>query len=361
MTNKAIQSWRPVRQAMLAAGLMLLSACAANTQPAITAKAPVKTPVTAETDFKADRAAILAMAGDYKVTFDFQETVSFKEGYTPKERYKTGGYEMVRVIEDRGDFISLQHILVVGDGEKVPFMPIKHWRQDWQYEPATIMAFKGANTWQKQALTKAERTGKWSQTVYQVDDAPRYAAVAAWDHSGGTSAWTSPPSWRPLPRRDATKRDDYHVIEAVNRHALTPHGWVHEQDNSKLVLTGDAPRLLVREVGVNTYDHFTDFKTEVGTEYWQATQDFWAKIRGEWDTLFTENDVVALTLLGEPSELYMQILGIASDVADGKRGAKDAAEEALAVLRDYVDTNPAAPLTRLRTEATEQSEGGYSR
>ncbi|SDE03944.1 DUF6607 family protein [Kordiimonas lacus] len=351
--------WRPFRHAMLVAGLLLVSACATNTPAHLTAQVPA--PVAEDRHFEADRAAILAMAGDYKVTFDFQETVSFQKGYTPKERYKTGGHEMVRVIKDTGDFISLQHILVVGDGDKVPFMPIKHWRQDWQYEPATIMTFKGANTWQKQQLTEAERAGKWSQTVYQVDDAPRYAAVAAWDHTDGTSEWASPPSWRPLPRRDATKRSDYHAIEAVNRHALTPKGWVHEQDNSKLILTGDAPKLLVREIGVNTYNHFADLKTEVGTDYWAATEEFWAEIRDEWDTLMAENDTVALTVLGEPSELYMQILGIASDVADGKVPFAVAAREAVSILHDYVDTNPTAPVKRLQAQADEQATGGYSR
>ena len=359
MDMKPTLAWQPLKQAALVVGLMLVSACASNTQANLATTAPA--PTAAEEHFEADRTAILAMAGDYKVTFDFQETVSFREGYTPKERYKTGGHEMVRVIADTGEFISLQHILVVGDGEKVPFMPIKHWRQDWQYEPASIMAFKGANTWQKQPLVESERAGKWSQTVYQVDDTPRYAAVAAWDHTDGTSEWASPPSWRPLPRRDATKRSDYHAIEAVNRHALTPTGWVHEQDNSKLVLTGDAPKLLVREIGVNTYDHFTDFKTEVGTDYWNATKDFWAAIRGEWDTLLSTHDTVALTVLGEPSELYMQILGIASDVADGKAPSASAVAEALEILRSYVDTSPEAPAKRLRAQAAAETEAGYSR
>ena len=35
--------------------------------------------------FEQDREAILAMAGDYKVTFDFRETVPLTEGYTLKD------------------------------------------------------------------------------------------------------------------------------------------------------------------------------------------------------------------------------------------------------------------------------------
>ncbi len=168
----------------------LIAACNTTSHsaaPAVATKAETAPTISAE-KFEADRNAILAMAGDYKVKFDFQETVAFREGYEPKERYITGAHEMVRVIEDTGTFISLQHILVVGDGEKMPFMPIKHWRQDWQFEPTEIMDFIGANTWVKRPVSAAERAGKWAQTVYQVDDAPRYAAVAAWDHTDGTAA-----------------------------------------------------------------------------------------------------------------------------------------------------------------------------
>src|SRR5687767_3778000 len=78
-----------------------------------------------------DRASILAMAGDYRVRFDMRETVPFVPGYEPLDEKVSGGYEAVRVVEDRGDFISLQHILVVEDDGKP--VVVKHWRQDWTY------------------------------------------------------------------------------------------------------------------------------------------------------------------------------------------------------------------------------------
>ncbi|HJU06279.1 MAG TPA: DUF6607 family protein [Nitrospiraceae bacterium] len=64
--------------------------------------------------FQHDRKAILAMAGNYHVSFNFRETVSFVEGYTLKAPYEPDGYEIVRVIRDDGGLISLQHILVAG-------------------------------------------------------------------------------------------------------------------------------------------------------------------------------------------------------------------------------------------------------
>ena len=58
--------------------------------------------------FNADRADILAMAGNYKVRFDMQESTPWRAGYTPLERKISGGYESVRVIEDTGRRIVLQ-------------------------------------------------------------------------------------------------------------------------------------------------------------------------------------------------------------------------------------------------------------
>ncbi|MDX1581616.1 MAG: DUF6607 family protein, partial [Alphaproteobacteria bacterium] len=71
------------------------------------------------TKFEQDRQAILAMAGNFQVTFDFEETVPLAKGYALKDPKISKGHEIVRVIEDRGDRISLQHILVVGDEKKI--------------------------------------------------------------------------------------------------------------------------------------------------------------------------------------------------------------------------------------------------
>ena len=88
--------------------------------------------------FERDRETILAMAGDFKVRFDMQESTPWMAGYEPLDRKISGGHESVRVIEDTGTKIILQHLLVVGaEGEE---FVIKHWRQDWEYEPEKILA-----------------------------------------------------------------------------------------------------------------------------------------------------------------------------------------------------------------------------
>ena len=53
------------------------------------------------------------MAGEYQASFDFIETIGFEDGYVPKAPYQSWGTEFIFVVEDRGSFISLQHILVM--------------------------------------------------------------------------------------------------------------------------------------------------------------------------------------------------------------------------------------------------------
>ncbi|MEM7417297.1 MAG: DUF6607 family protein [Gemmatimonadota bacterium] len=334
---------------------LILGACAAASPATSDPVAPVRAtpPPATEADqakFERDRESILAMAGDYDVTFDFTETVSFVDGYEVKEPKVSGAHESVRVVEDRGDFISLQHLLVAGPPHAP--MVIKHWRQDWHYEPEGVLKFIGGNAWAWHELPESERAGAWSQTVYQVDDSPRYGAVAVWSYQNGLAEWSPPREWRPLPRRDMTTRDDYHAVDAVNRHVLTPDGWVHEQDNSKVVLD-DHPHVLVREVGVNTYDRFDDYPTHAADAYWSATADYWAGVRAEWNEIIAEHAQFAIMLQGETAELYMPLLGLASSVESGENSTSEAVAEARRLIGSFVSPHIAELGDRLRPRATD--------
>ena len=330
-----------------AVAALMLTACA--TLPSAGPASQSPTSVTAETaiaaNFEQDRQSILAMAGDYKVTFDFTETVAFVEGYELKEPKLSGGHESVRVIEDRGDFISLQHLLVVGPDD-APFV-VKHWRQDWQYEPARVLTFIGGNAWAWRDVPASEQAGSWSQTVYQVDDAPRYGAVGTWTYEDGIAEWTPPQAWRPLPRRDMTTRDDYHAVDAVNRHVITPWGWVHEQDNAKLMLDA-TPQALVRETGVNTYRAFDDYPVSAAEDYWAGTAEFWAGVRAEWTRIEAEHTAFAISIQGETEALYNPLLALALSVKSGDKGLEPALIEARTIINSFVTPEIGTLAERLR-------------
>ena len=138
------------------------------------------------TKFEKDRLAILAMQGEHKINFDFMETMGFIEDYIPSKPYQSWGTEFVIAVEDEKDFISLQHIMVMffeqDDGTISDPIVVKHWRQDWKYQDKSISEFVGKNTWERKNLSYSERKGAWSQTVYQVDDSPRYEGFGEWKH-----------------------------------------------------------------------------------------------------------------------------------------------------------------------------------
>ncbi len=154
--NPHSHSFRRALSALLFAfAALMLSGCAgvdtraSRSAPAIASSA-IKQEPASHADFDNDRRAILAMAGEFRVNFRFQETVAFEPGYAPVKAERSGAFEMVEVIEDRGDFISLQHILVMGDADDRQV--IKHWRQDWQYRPAQVSAGPGAALSRRPAL-----------------------------------------------------------------------------------------------------------------------------------------------------------------------------------------------------------------
>lgn len=303
--------------------------------------APAQTPAP-----ERDRQAILAMAGEYRVGFHFRETTALRAGYTLTKPYETSATEFVTVIEDAPEQIVLQHVLVLGRAEadddhaEATTAPatqpsarvVKHWRQAWRFEPEWTWEYAGHNTWRHRALTDNERAGQWVQEVYQVDDSPRYASLGRWTHASGAgaesvigSAWEGEPAWRPLPRREWLKRSNYHVIVGRNRHTLTPTGWVHEQDNAKVVLdaSGKPVETFVREWGHNVYDRRGEGTATAmqidfapGYAYWRQTAPFWADVRAAWTKRLASDGEVRLAKRVDDKPMFAHLFTYAKQISE---------------------------------------------
>ena len=263
-----------------------------------------------------DRRAILSMAGPYRTSFDFIETVGFTEGYTPSNPYQSWGTEYVYVVSQGPDLIQLQHILVMEmqdeDGSPMEPIVVKHWRQDWMFEAPTMHTFKGNREWEKQAV-KADRRGHWIQAVYQVDDSPRYMAAGEWRHTANFSSWESDETWRPLPRREFSVRQDYDVLVGTNHHTITPTGWVQEEHNLKVVLNGrgEAAEVLARENGLARYERIADFNWQPGDDYWERTKPFWATVRAYWSETFASHDNMVIAKRADGVNMFMTLFQMA--------------------------------------------------
>jgi hypothetical protein len=278
-----------------------------------------------------DRRAILSMTGDFEVTFDFRETTVLQAGYKPIAPKVVGGEEVVRAIEDTPGKVVLQH-MIVAVIDKKPVV-IKHWRQDWVYEPKDVLAYVAPGKWLLQPVTEAQRRGAWSQTVWETDDSPRYGAVGRWTYADGVTQWLSAETRRPLPRRDATRHPVYDHLVGTNRHILTPKGWVQQEDNEKVGDKDGKSVAFVRETVTNTYDRFAGFPVAAADAYWARTGPYWAKVRAAWDRAIAgangvsvPEDVELGSVTGE------RLMDWADEVNDGKAKTADAAARAEALI-----------------------------
>lgn len=323
------------RRGAVAVGL--IAAALATALPASVAAQP------SSTSYEQDRRSILAMAGDYKVRFDFRETTAFRADYTPLEPKLSGGNEVVRVIADTGRFISLQHMLVVTHDGKTHV--IKHWRQDWTYEPTQVLTYQSRNRWALTPVSSTDRRGAWSQTVWQTEDSPRYGGVGRWSYDTGAAVWTSGVTMRPLARRDAIRNPPYDRYSAINRHAITPAGWVHEQDNAKLGVVSGTLSTFVHEDGVNTYAKFNTYDVAAADNYWAKTKDYWAAVRAAWDAAIVRSRGVTIEEEAQNGVVTgPTLMGLADKIVDGDISTEAAIIEARAKIE--TETRRALPLSR---------------
>ncbi len=302
--------------------------------------------------FERDRRAILAMAGDYRVTFDFLEVETFPPAKPRDKPYQSWGTERVYVDFDTGRSISLVHILAMRiiqeDGTVSAPMVTKHWRQTWQYEPTELVEFKGRDRWERRKLGAAESRGEWSQTVCQVDESPRYASVGRWSHSASFSTWISGETWRPLPRREWSVRKDYQVLLGTNRHTIDATGWVQEENNLKTVLTDDRAidpghPYLAREYGVARYSRVHGYDFAAANEYYERTRPFWGGVLSTWTQLFSAHPQITLRAPVDQAGLFHKLFEYADQLASGQRPATTADEVIRQSLLDMGAPVPAQP------------------
>ncbi|MFZ4165949.1 DUF6607 family protein [Brevundimonas sp. NPDC058933] len=321
-------------RALLIAAALLAGATPATTALAQTAALTASPPASPVSRFEQDRQSILAQAGQYRVHFDMRENVSFHADYDPMEGKLSGGSEIVRVVYDKGDRISLQHILVMEHEGKA--IVVKHWRQDWVYQPETVLTYAGPNQWTLTPVSADARQGAWSQTVWQTDDSPRYGGVGRWTYVNGLSVWTSDPTWRPLARRDAVLNPVYDRYLGANRHALTPAGWVHIQDNVKMNgRAGGEPIAIVQEDVVNTYNRSTSYSPKAGDDYWAATKDYWAAVRDAWDAVIARDGGVHVQ---EEAQTGVVTGTPLMDLAEKVQGGELTQDAAIAQARTIIET-----------------------
>ena len=265
------------------------------------------TSLNAQSKKKQDAEAIKKMCGCFEVTFNFAETFSYSQDslYKPSKTKTDKGLEWAQLVVDEKNQITIQHILQV-DNPSDPYI-VKHWRQDWLYQNQGFYMYNGDNHWRFMQKTKDQVKGQWTQKVFQVDDSPRYEGSATWVHVDGKSYWENRTD-APLPRREYTTRSDYNITVRGNRHEITPYGWVHDQDNDKLIRkSGKEDFVIAKEQGYNVYKRVDDSRCQAAANWWQEHHNKWAMVRAKWDEVFARNQDLSLEQKVDNKALYKHL------------------------------------------------------
>lgn len=235
--------------------------------------------------------AIKSMCGCYEVTFNFTETFQATKDSTYKASptKKDFGLEWIELLEDQPNKLVLQHLLIVNDSTI-----IKHWRQDWLYENTDFYQFNKDKKWVFQKLNKKDVTGQWTQKVFQVDDSPRYEGTATWVFADGKKYWINTTD-APLPRREHTIRKDYNVLERRNIHQITNYGWLHEQDNRKLLRDVSNKDIeIAQEKGLDLYKKVENSKCMTAQKWFNENKAMWKNVRDKWQMIFDQDQDLEL-------------------------------------------------------------------
>jgi hypothetical protein len=274
--------------------------------------------ITANAQTPPDKQYVDKLCGCFDVEFKYAETFSPDQDYKFHEREEiSGGTEYIFPVEITDKKIVMQHLLVITDS-----MIIKHWREDWSYENPVVWKYKGNKTWVKEQLKPEEVKGKWTQSVWEVSDEPRYQGVSEWVNMDGKTFWQNTVD-APLPRREYSVRSDYNILKRTNRLVITKEGWTHEQDNQKIIRKDGTDKLLVEEKGLNTYKKLDDSECAAAKAYWEKNKGFWTKVRKTWEEYVATHSTIQMRAQVDGKVLHEHWFALEKEYAKGSVTAAD--------------------------------------
>ena len=154
-------------------------------------------------------------------------------------------------------------------------------------------------------LSPAEVNDTWTQSVWEVTDAPRYMGAGKWVDLNNQTFWLNTTD-APLPRREYTTRKDYNVMNRTNRLVVAENGYTHEQDNKKIIRSDNQPdSILAEEKGYNDYVRLPQADCDAAKTFWTPKKAaFWADVRSAWDNILDNSNFVQLKGKVDGKRLY---------------------------------------------------------
>ena len=108
-----------------------------------------------------------------------------------------------------------------------------------------------------------------------------------------------------------TKRKDYNVTVRGNRHEITVNGWIHDQDNKKVIReTGKSDVILAFEKGLNNYVKVDDEKCKAASVWWTEKKSKWEIVRKKWDRIYARSQDLSLKRTVDNEPLFLSLIHI---------------------------------------------------
>jgi hypothetical protein len=125
-----------------------------------------------------------------------------------------------------------------------------------------------------------------------------------------------------------------------NRHILTDYGFLHEQDNTKLIRTaGAADTLLVAEKGLNMYKRTEDQKAgDPGKVWWEKHRPFWQEVLAVWREIYSRKKDIAFREKGGDGKLAQALFKLDDESLKARKKPDDVKAEIRSLIESHFRT-----------------------
>ena len=105
-------------------------------------------------------------------------------------------------------------------------------------------------------------------------------------------------------------------MKRTNTHEITNSGWIHNQDNEKIVRSdNDTDFVLAKEKGYDTYTKVDDSKCVIAKNYWKKNAMIWKKVRDKWETIFVKDKDLVMQIPTDKQPLFMKLFALKPDAS----------------------------------------------
>jgi len=127
----------------------------------------------------------------------------------------------------------------------------------------------------------------------------------------------------PIPRREYSVRNDYNLLNRTNRLIINDSGYIHNQDNRKIIRENGIDKLLVEEKGINSYVRKDPSTCAAAKLWWEKNKIYWEKVRQIWEEKIANITTIKMETKVNDKVLHEYLMAQAKDYTEGKIPASE--------------------------------------